>query len=141
MAGALGPTNRTLSLAVDVNDPGKRTHDFDQFVAAYTEQIRGLLDGGVDFLLFETVFDTLVLKAALFAAMRHFEGAGRSVPLMVSVTITDKSRPDALGPDGRGVLELRLARAAPLGRNQLRARREGDAALRRGAVAASRRSS
>jgi 5-methyltetrahydrofolate--homocysteine methyltransferase len=91
VAGAVGPTNRTLSLAVDVNDPGKRTHVFDQFVAAYTEQIRGLLDGGVDVLLLETVFDTLVLKAALFAALRHFEETGRSVPLMVSVTITDKS--------------------------------------------------
>jgi len=91
VAGAVGPTNRTLSLAVDVNDPGKRTHVFDDFVAAYTDQIRGLLDGGVDFLLFETVFDTLVLKAALFAALEHFEKANRSVPLMVSVTITDKS--------------------------------------------------
>ena len=91
VAGAIGPSNRTLSLAVDVNDPGKRTHVFDEFVTAYTEQIRGLLDGGVDFLLFETVFDTLVLKAALFAALQHFEAAGRSVPLMVSVTITDKS--------------------------------------------------
>jgi len=91
VAGAVGPTNRTLSLAVDVNDPGKRTHVFDQFVAAYTEQIRGLIDGGVDVLLFETVFDTLVLKAALFAALQHFDEAGRSVPLMVSVTITDKS--------------------------------------------------
>ena len=73
VAGAIGPTNRTLSLAVDVNDPGKRTHVFDQFVAAYTEQIRGLLDGGADLLLFETVFDTLVLKAALFAALQHFD--------------------------------------------------------------------
>jgi len=91
VAGAVGPTNRTLSLAVDVNDPGKRTHVFDDFVAAYTEQIRGLLDGGVDVLLFETVFDTLVLKAALFAALQYFESAHRSVPLMVSVTITDKS--------------------------------------------------
>jgi 5-methyltetrahydrofolate--homocysteine methyltransferase len=91
VAGAVGPTNRTLSLAVDVNDPGKRTHVFDQFVAAYTEQIRGLIDGGVDVLLLETVFDTLVLKAALFAALQHFDDAGRSVPLMASVTITDKS--------------------------------------------------
>ncbi|MCM3877851.1 MAG: methionine synthase, partial [Thermoanaerobaculia bacterium] len=91
VAGAVGPTNRTLSLAVDVNDPGKRTHVFDEFVAAYAEQIRGLIDGGVDFLLFETVFDTLVLKAGLFAALQHFEAARRSVPLMVSVTITDKS--------------------------------------------------
>ena len=91
VAGAVGPTNRTLSLAVDVNDPGKRTHVFDQFVKAYTEQIRGLIDGGVDVLLFETVFDTLVLKAALFAALGHFDEVGRSVPLLVSVTITDKS--------------------------------------------------
>ena len=91
VAGAIGPTNRTLSLAVDVSDPGKRTHVFDEFVVAYTEQIRGLLDGGVDVLLFETVFDTLVLKAALFAALQHFEKAHRSVPLMVSVTITDRS--------------------------------------------------
>ncbi len=91
VAGAVGPTNRTLSLAVDVNDPGKRTHVFDQFVAAYREQIRGLIDGGVDFLLVETVFDTLVLKAALFAALSHFDETGHRVPLMVSVTITDKS--------------------------------------------------
>jgi 5-methyltetrahydrofolate--homocysteine methyltransferase len=91
VAGAVGPTNRTLSLAVDVNDPGKRTHVFDQFVAAYAEQIRGLLDGGVDFLLLETVFDTLVLKAGLFAALRHFDETRRRVPLMASVTITDKS--------------------------------------------------
>jgi 5-methyltetrahydrofolate--homocysteine methyltransferase len=91
VAGAVGPTNRTLSLAVDVNDPGKRTHVFDQFVAAYAEQIRGLVDGGVDVLLLETVFDTLVLKAALFAALQHFDEGGRSVPLMVSVTITDRS--------------------------------------------------
>ena len=91
VAGALGPTNRTLSLAVDVNDPGKRTHVFDDMVAAYREQVRGLLDGGVDVLLFETVFDTLVLKAALFAAQQLFDEGARRVPLMVSVTITDKS--------------------------------------------------
>ena len=91
VAGAVGPSNRTLSLAVDVNDPGKRTHVFDEFVAAYAEQIRGLIDGGVDVLLLETAFDTLVLKAALFAALRHFDEAGRSIPLMASVTITDKS--------------------------------------------------
>ena len=91
VAGALGPTNRTLSLAVDVNDPGKRTHVFDEFAAAYMDQIRGLVDGGADVLLVETVFDTLVAKAALFAALSQFEKTGRSVPLMVSVTITDKS--------------------------------------------------
>ncbi|MGA7992301.1 MAG: methionine synthase [Thermoanaerobaculia bacterium] len=91
VAGALGPTNRTLSLAVDVNDPGKRTHVWGDLVAAYTEQIRGLLDGGADVLLFETVFDTLVLKAALFAAQTLFDEGARRVPLMVSVTITDRS--------------------------------------------------
>jgi 5-methyltetrahydrofolate--homocysteine methyltransferase len=91
VAGALGPTNRTLSLAVDVNDPGKRTHVFTDMVAAYRDQVRGLLDGGADVLLFETVFDTLVLKAALFAAQQLFDEGARRVPLMVSVTITDKS--------------------------------------------------
>ena len=91
VAGALGPTNRTLSLAVDVNDPGKRTHDFDAMVGAYRDQVRGLLDGGADILLFETVFDTLVLKAALFSAQQLFDEGARRVPLMVSVTITDKS--------------------------------------------------
>ncbi len=91
VAGALGPTNRTLSLAVDVNDPGKRTHTFEEIAAAYADQIRGLLDGGADVLLFETVFDTLVLKAALFAALKLFDEGARRVPLMVSVTITDRS--------------------------------------------------
>jgi 5-methyltetrahydrofolate--homocysteine methyltransferase len=91
VAGSLGPTNRTLSLAVDVDDPGKRTHVFTEVAAAYRDQIRGLLDGGVDVLLFETVFDTLVLKAALFAALSLCEEGARRVPLMVSVTITDKS--------------------------------------------------
>ena len=91
VAGALGPTNRTLSLAVDVNDPGKRTHAFGDMVAAYRDQVRGLLDGGADVLLFETVFDTLVLKAALFAAQQLFDEGARRAPLMVSVTITDRS--------------------------------------------------
>ena len=91
VAGAIGPTNRTASLAVDVNNPASRTHSFDDFVSAYSDQIRGLMDGQVDVLLIETVFDTLVLKAALFAIQRHFEETGRSVPIMVSVTITDAS--------------------------------------------------
>ena len=91
VAGSIGPTNRTLSLAVDVNDPGRRTHAWDEFVAAYRDQIRGLLDGGADVLLFETVFDTLVLKAALFAAQTLFGEGARRAPLLASVTITDKS--------------------------------------------------
>ncbi len=76
---------------MDVSDPGTRTHVFADMAAAYREQVRGLLDGGADVLLFETVFDTLVLKAALFAAQQLFDEGARRVPLMVSVTITDRS--------------------------------------------------
>ncbi len=90
-AGALGPTNRTLSLAIDVNNPAFREKRFFDFVDAYREQARGLLDGGVDFLLVETVFDTLVAKAALFAIAAEFEARGSRVPVLLSVTITDKS--------------------------------------------------
>ncbi len=91
VAGAIGPTNRTASLSPDVNNPAFRAISFDQLVQAYTEQVRGLLDGGVDLLLAETVFDTLNLKAALFAIDQHFEQIGRRIPVMVSVTITDQS--------------------------------------------------
>lgn len=91
VAGSIGPTNRTLSLAVDVNDPGKRTNVFSDFVTAYSDQVRGLLDGGVDVLLVETVFDTLVAKAALVAVEEVFAERGEAVPLMLSVTITDRS--------------------------------------------------
>ncbi len=91
VAGAIGPTNRTLSLAIDVNNPGYRANRFMDFVDAYSEQVRGLMDGGADLLLCETSFDTLVLKAALFAIEKVFEETGRRLPVMVSVTITDKS--------------------------------------------------
>ncbi len=91
VAGAIGPTNRTASMSPDVNNPAFRSVTFDQLVAAYTEQVRGLMDGGVDLLLAETVFDTLNLKAALFAIDQYFERQGRRVPVMVSVTITDRS--------------------------------------------------
>ncbi len=91
VAGALGPTNKTASLSPDVNHPGYRAITFDALVAAYAEQARGLLDGGADILLVETVFDTLNAKAALFAIESLFEEIGRRVPLMVSVTITDAS--------------------------------------------------
>ncbi len=91
VAGSIGPTNRTLSLAVDVNDPGKRTNVFADFATAYADQVRGLLDGGVDLLLVETVFDTLVGKAALVAVEEVFAERGTAVPLMLSVTITDRS--------------------------------------------------
>jgi 5-methyltetrahydrofolate--homocysteine methyltransferase len=91
VAGAIGPTNRTASLSPDVNDPGYRAITFDQLVTAYKEQARGLLDGGSDTLLIETVFDTLNAKAAAFAVQELFEEIGRTVPIMISGTITDAS--------------------------------------------------
>ncbi len=91
VAGSMGPTNRTLSLAVDVNNPGLRTHTFGDFVQAYREEATGLLRGGVDLLLVETVFDTLVGKAALYAIEDAFAAVGRRVPIMLSVTMTDAS--------------------------------------------------
>jgi 5-methyltetrahydrofolate--homocysteine methyltransferase len=91
VAGSLGPTNRTASLSRDVNDPGARQVGFDDLEAAYHEQARGLVDGGVDLLLVETVFDTLNCKAALFAIERLFEQGGRRLPLLVSFTIVDQS--------------------------------------------------
>src|SRR5436309_1422086 len=91
VAGAIGPTNRTASMSPQVNNPAFRAVTFDQLVEAYTEQVSGLIDGGVDLLLCETVFDTLNLKAVLFAVDQYFETKGRRVPVMVSVTITDRS--------------------------------------------------
>ncbi|MEK6616180.1 MAG: homocysteine S-methyltransferase family protein, partial [Bacteroidota bacterium] len=91
VAGALGPTNKTLSLSPNVNDPGFRAVTFDEVVEAYSEQVRGLMDGGVDLLLVETIFDTLNAKAALFAIQTVFEEKGIELPVMVSGTITDAS--------------------------------------------------
>ncbi|MEY4940107.1 MAG: hypothetical protein RIQ93_1842, partial [Verrucomicrobiota bacterium] len=93
VAGAIGPLNRTLSMSPDVNRPDFRAVTWDQVVAAYTEQIEALLDGGVDALLVETIFDTLNSKAALFAIESVFDRRGEAarVPVMISVTITDAS--------------------------------------------------
>ena len=91
VAGVLGPTSRTCSLSPDVNDPGYRNITFDQLVTDYTEAIRGLVDGGADILLVETIFDTLNAKAALFAIEQFFDKAGRRWPVMISGTITDAS--------------------------------------------------
>ena len=88
VAGALGPTSRTASMSRDVGDPGARQVTFDALVAAYYEQARGLLDGGVDLLLPETAFDTLNLKAALFAILKLFDDAKRTVPIIASITFT-----------------------------------------------------
>ena len=91
VAGALGPTNRTASLSPDVNDPGKRNTSFDELRSAYEDAVEGLLEGGVDLLLVETIFDTLNAKAALFAIEDVFEKTGERVPVMISGTITDQS--------------------------------------------------
>lgn len=89
--GALGPTPKTASISPDVNDPGARNVTFDELVTSYGEQARGLLDGGVDLLIVETIFDTLNAKAALFAIDLEFERRGSQVPLMISGTVTDAS--------------------------------------------------
>jgi len=91
VAGAVGPTNRTASMSPDVNNPGYRAVNFDGLVVSYSEQIEALLDGGVDLLLLETVFDTLNLKAAIFACEEVFERRGMRWPVVLSVTITDAS--------------------------------------------------
>ena len=91
VAGAVGPTNRTASMSPDVNNPGYRAVTFDSLVISYTEQVEALLDGGVDLLLLETVFDTLNLKSAIFACEEVFEKRGMRWPIILSVTITDAS--------------------------------------------------
>lgn len=91
VAGAIGPTNKTLSLSPDVNDPGYREIDFDYLKDVYREQIDALLDGGVDFILIETVFDTLNAKAGIMAAIEAGVARGADVPLMLSMTLTDLS--------------------------------------------------
>jgi len=91
VAGAVGPTNKTLSLSPDVENPGYRAITFDALADAYEEQIRGLVDGGVDTLLIETVFDMLNCKAAIYAAHRHMRKIGRQLPVMISGTIVDQS--------------------------------------------------
>lgn len=91
VAGAIGPTNKTLSLSPDVNDPGFREVDWDGMVDVYAEQVRALVEGGADFILIETVFDTLNAKAGIMA-VRHVEQAlGREIPIMLSMTLTDLS--------------------------------------------------
>ncbi|HTQ64448.1 MAG TPA: homocysteine S-methyltransferase family protein [Puia sp.] len=92
VAGALGPMNKTLSLSPDVNNPGFRAMTFDEVASAYYEQVKGLVDGGVDILLIETIFDTLNAKAAIYAIKKYFRDEGRpELPVMISGTITDAS--------------------------------------------------
>jgi len=91
VAGSIGPTNRTASISPDVNDPGFRGITFDELVGAYKDQVNALMNGGVDILLVETIFDTLNAKAALFAIDQVFEDRNEKLPIMVSGTITDQS--------------------------------------------------
>lgn len=92
VAGAIGPLNKTLSLSPDVNNPGFRAVTFDEVAKAYTEQIKGLIDGGVDIILIETIFDTLNAKAAIYATKNYFRQTGKpELPIMISGTITDAS--------------------------------------------------
>jgi 5-methyltetrahydrofolate--homocysteine methyltransferase len=91
VAGAIGPTNKTLSLSPDVNDPGFREIDFDYLKDVYREQVDALIEGGVDFILIETVFDTLNAKAGVMAVLEAQEALGRDIPMMISMTLTDLS--------------------------------------------------
>ncbi len=91
VAGVIGPTSRTCSLSPDVNDPGFRNVSFDELVGVYSQSTRGLIEGGVDIILIETIFDTLNAKAAIFAVQQVFEDDGVKLPIMISGTITDAS--------------------------------------------------
>ena len=127
VAGILGPTSRTASISPDVNDPGFRNVSFDALRVGYAETVRGLLDGGADLLMVETVFDTLNCKAALFAIEEQFEKTGMRVPVMISATITDLSgrtlsgqTPEAFWNSVRHVQPFSIGLNCALGAEQLR---------------------
>jgi 5-methyltetrahydrofolate--homocysteine methyltransferase len=118
VAGAVGPTNKTLSLSPDVNDPGYREIDFDGLKAVYREQVDALIEGGADFILIETIFDTLNAKAGIMAAMEAEEALGREVPLMISMTITDLAGRNLSGHTVEAFWHaVRHARPATIGLN------------------------
>ena len=138
VAGAIGPTNKTLSLSPDVNDPGYREVDFDEVKAVYREQIDALVEGGIDFVLIETVFDTLNCKAAIMAALEAEQALGRELPIMISMTLTDLRGRNLSRPHGRGLLGQRPPCPAADHRPQLLVRRGAAAAASRRAGAAGR---
>ncbi|OGX24493.1 MAG: methionine synthase [Omnitrophica WOR_2 bacterium GWF2_38_59] len=113
VAGSLGPLNKTASISPDVNDPGYRAVKFDELVEAYTEQLKGLINGGIDIVLIETVFDTLNCKAAIFAVNSYFEKIGKTLPIMISGTITDASGRTLSGQTSEAFL-ISVAHAKPL---------------------------
>ncbi len=131
VAGALGPTNRTASISPDVNNPGFRAVTFDDLRIAYGEQIRGLIDGGADLILIETIFDTLNAKAAIFACGEVFEEKGVDLPIMISGTITDLSgrtlsgqTPTAFWHSVRHASPITIGLNCALGANAMRAHLE-----------------
>ena len=113
VAGSIGPTNKTLSISPDVNDPALRSLCFDALRDAYAEQVRGLVDGGCDLLLIETIFDTLNAKAAIFAVKELFEESGRALPLIISLTVADRSGRTLSGQTVDGFWNA-IAHAEPL---------------------------
>ena len=131
----MGPTNRILSISPDVNNPAFRNMTFDELREAYSEQVRGLIDGGCDLLLLETIVDTLNAKAGIVAIEEVFEERGVRLPLMISVTITDRSGRTLSGQTIDAFWVVDRARAAVQRRHQLRARRPRHAAVRRRAGA------
>ncbi|MCK7527216.1 MAG: homocysteine S-methyltransferase family protein [Ignavibacteriales bacterium] len=106
VAGALGPTNRTLSLSPDVNDPGYRASTFDKLAKAYGEQAKGLIDGGADILLVETIFDTLNAKAAIYAIQEYCDKNNLNIPVMISGTIVDQSGRTLIRTNYRSILDF-----------------------------------
>src|SRR5216683_492597 len=128
VAGAIGPTNRTASISPDVSNPGFRAVSFDDLRAAYAEQARGLMEGGADILLLETIFDTLNAKAAIYAIEELFEARGERLPVMISGTITDRSgrmlsgqTPEAFWNSARHAAPLSIGLNCALGANEMRA--------------------
>ena len=104
VAGSVGPTNKTCSMSPDVNNPAYRAISFDELVEAYQEQMDALLEGGVDAILIETIFDTLNAKAAIYAACEAMKKAGREVPLMLSITVSDTGGRTLSGQDRKSVV-------------------------------------
>jgi 5-methyltetrahydrofolate--homocysteine methyltransferase len=128
VAGAIGPTNRSASISPDVNNPGFRNISFDDLVRAYGEAARGLIEGGADFILYETVFDTLNVKAGIVAAEEAFAATGKRLPLMISGTITDLSgrtlsgqTPTAFWHSVRHARPLTIGLNCALGAKEMRA--------------------
>ena len=131
VAGSIGPTNRTLSISPEVNNPAFRAITFDELRIAYEEQVRGLIDGGADLILLETIFDTLNSKAGIVAIENVYRGEGRPPAADDLVHDHGQERPHAVGPDARSLLHVGPPRAPVQHRHQLRARRARHASVPR----------